>query len=91
MDCSMLGSSVLHYLPELSQCHVHGVGDASPQQGYGPWRRHTIDTLYETDNYWEPTVQHRELWWFKWEGNPKKEIYVYVWLIHFAELQKIML
>ena len=23
MDCSMLGSSVLHYLPEFSQIYVH--------------------------------------------------------------------
>ena len=28
MDCSMLGSSVLHYLPEFSQIHVHWVCDA---------------------------------------------------------------
>ena len=28
------------------------------------------------------------LWWPKWEGNPKKEIYVYIWLIHFAVQQK---
>ena len=27
MDCSMPGSSVLHYLPEFAQIHVHGVGD----------------------------------------------------------------
>ena len=25
----------------------------------------------------------------KWEGNPKKGIYVYVWLIHFAVQQKL--
>ena len=29
MNCSMLGSSVLHYLPEFAQCHVHEVADAS--------------------------------------------------------------
>ena len=28
MDCSMPGSSVLHYLPEFAQTHVHWVGDA---------------------------------------------------------------
>ena len=28
MDCSMPGSSVLHYLPEFAQIHVHWVGDA---------------------------------------------------------------
>ena len=28
MDCSMLGSSVLHYLPEFAQIHVHWVGGA---------------------------------------------------------------
>ena len=28
MDCSTLGSSVLHYLPELAQTHVRWVGDA---------------------------------------------------------------
>ena len=28
MDCSTPGSSVLHYLPELAQIHVHWVGDA---------------------------------------------------------------
>ena len=27
-DCSVPGSSVLHYLPEFAQIHVHGVGDA---------------------------------------------------------------
>ena len=27
-DCSILGFSVLHYLPELAQTHVHWVGDA---------------------------------------------------------------
>ena len=27
MDCSMLGSSVLYYLPEFAQIHVHWVGD----------------------------------------------------------------
>ena len=28
MDCSMLGFSVLHHLPELVQAHVHRVSDA---------------------------------------------------------------
>ena len=28
MDCSMLGSSVLHYLLEFAQIHIHWVGDA---------------------------------------------------------------
>ena len=28
MDCSMPGFSVLHYLPEFAQTHVHWVGDA---------------------------------------------------------------
>ena len=28
MDWNTLGSSVLHYLPELAQIHVHWVGDA---------------------------------------------------------------
>ena len=28
MDSSTPGSSVLHYLPERAQIHVHGVGDA---------------------------------------------------------------
>ena len=28
MDCSMPGSSVLHYLPEFVQIHVHWVSDA---------------------------------------------------------------
>ena len=28
VDCSMPGSSVLHYLPEFAQIHVHWVGDA---------------------------------------------------------------
>ena len=28
VDCSTLGSSVLHYLPEFAQIHVHWVGDA---------------------------------------------------------------
>ena len=28
MDCSMLSSSVLHYLLEFAQLHVHRVGDA---------------------------------------------------------------
>ena len=28
MDCSVPGFSVLHYLPELAQTHVHWVGDA---------------------------------------------------------------
>ena len=28
MDCSTSGSSVLHYLPEFTQTHVHWVGDA---------------------------------------------------------------
>ena len=27
MDCSMPGSSVLHYFPEFVQIHVHGIGD----------------------------------------------------------------
>ena len=27
MDCSMPGFPVLHYLPEFTQIHVHGVGD----------------------------------------------------------------
>ena len=26
--CSMPGSSVLHYLPEFAQIHIHWVGDA---------------------------------------------------------------
>ena len=49
MDCNMPGSSVLHCLSEFDQYHVHGVGDASPQC-YGPWRRYTIDTIYEIDD-----------------------------------------
>ena len=28
MDCSMPGFTVLHHLQELSQVHIHGVGDA---------------------------------------------------------------
>ena len=28
MECSPPGSSVLHYLPEFAQSHVHGVSDA---------------------------------------------------------------
>ena len=28
MDCSMPGSSVLHYLPEFAQTYIHWVGDA---------------------------------------------------------------
>ena len=28
MDCSIPGSSVLHYLPEFAQIHVHLVTDA---------------------------------------------------------------
>ena len=28
MDCTMPGFSVLHYLPEFAQTHVHWVGDA---------------------------------------------------------------
>ena len=28
IDCSMSGSSVLHYLLEFTQIHVHWVGDA---------------------------------------------------------------
>ena len=28
MDCSMPGFSVLHYLPEFSQTHVHWIGNA---------------------------------------------------------------
>ena len=28
MDCSTPGFSVLHYLPELAQTHVHQVSDA---------------------------------------------------------------
>ena len=28
MDCSRPGFPVLHYLPELAQTHIHGVGDA---------------------------------------------------------------
>ena len=28
MDCSTPGSSVLYYLPESAQVHVHRVGDA---------------------------------------------------------------
>ena len=31
MDCSMPGSSVLCYLPEFAQIHVHRVGDAIQQ------------------------------------------------------------
>ena len=27
MDCSMLGSSILHYFPEFAQIHVHCVSD----------------------------------------------------------------
>ena len=29
MDCRTPGFPVHHYLPELAQAHVHGVGDAS--------------------------------------------------------------
>ena len=29
MDCSMLGSSLLHYFSEFAPIHVHHVGDAT--------------------------------------------------------------
>ena len=29
MECSMPGSSVLHYLPKFAQIHVHWIGDAN--------------------------------------------------------------
>ena len=28
MDCSMLGSSILHYLPQFAQIYAHWVSDA---------------------------------------------------------------
>ena len=38
MDCSTPGSSVLHYLPEFAQIHVHCISDAI-------WPSHPLPTL----------------------------------------------
>ena len=45
VDCSLPGSSVLHYLLEFAQIHVHWVGNAIE-----PSHSCTIDTMYEIDN-----------------------------------------
>ena len=57
IDCSVLGFSVLHYLPELAQTHVHWVGDAiqssssvipfsSPLQSFPVSRSFPISQLF---------------------------------------------
>ena len=37
MDCSTSGFTILHYLPDIAQIHVHSVGDTSqPSQSLPP-------------------------------------------------------
>ena len=65
VDCSTLGSSVLHYLPEFAQIHVHWVGDAiqpshplsSPSPPTFNLSKHQglfkwVSSLYQVANYW---------------------------------------
>ena len=58
MDCSMLGFSVHHQLPELAQTHVHRVSD-------------TIQPSHSLSSPSPPAFnrpQHRDL--FQWVGSP---------------------
>ena len=57
MDCSMPGFPVLHYLPEFTQIHVHGVGDTiQPSYPLSPPSPRALNLF-----------QHQGL--FQWDGS----------------------
>ena len=59
MDCSMSGSSVLHYLLKFAQIHVHWVGDAI--QPSCPLYISSEDLLYHANFLLYHGVQHTRL------------------------------
>ena len=69
MDCSMPGFPVHHQLPELTQTHVHWVGDAiqpsppafnlSQHQGLFKW----VSTLHQVAKVLEFQFQHEAFQW----------------------------
>ena len=64
--------------------------------GDGDWRMGIYTTVYKIGNYWEPTVEPRKLYLvFRGDlnGNFKKKGYIctYIWLIHFAAQQKLLI
>ena len=76
MDCSMPGSSVLHYLPEFAQIHVHWVSDAnypshpllipspfafSLSQNQGPFQ--WVSSSHQVAKILEVQLQHQSLQW----------------------------
>ena len=76
MDCSMLGSSVLYYLPQFAQIHVHRVGDdILPSHSLPPpshfafsLSQHQglfqwVGSLHQMDKVLEPQLQHQSFQW----------------------------
>ena len=76
MDCSMPGFPVLHYLPELTQTHVHWVSDVIQQshplsspspptfylsQHYGLFK--WVRSLHQVAKVWELQRQHQSFQW----------------------------
>ena len=66
MDCSTLGSSVLHYLPEFAQSHVHGVSDAiQPSHPLSPpspaFNLSQHQGLFQRVGFWHQVAKGLEL------------------------------
>ena len=73
MDCSKPGSSVLHYLLEFAQIHVHWDGDAvsssaisflfafilSQHQSLFQW----VGSLHQVAKVWDLQLQHQSFQW----------------------------
>ena len=69
MDCSMPGSSILHYLQEFAQTHVHWVGDTnqpshpalnlSQHQGLFQW----VGSSHQMAKVLELQLQHQSFQW----------------------------
>ena len=79
MNCSMPGFTVLHYLPELGQTHVHWVSDAiQPSHPLSPSSPPALNlcqhqglfqwvtSLYQVAKVLELQLQHQSFQWILW-------------------------
>ena len=83
--------------PLLHEEQTHGrqgwreVAGWTGRLGLAYWHIHTTGAMYKVGNWWEPTVQLRELYSVlcspKWEENTKKRghMYMYIYMYHTAD------